>query len=672
LFLPQSGERKAASWLIKYRSEIDGLRAFAVIPVMFFHLGFPWMAGGYIGVDVFFVISGFLITSIIKSEFETNTFSFREFWGRRIRRIMPVLVVVVTSTLATAYGIVFRPEMRGISKQALATLACFANIYFYRTAGDYWGTKAEESPFLHMWSLSVEEQFYFIFPVCLWLIHRFRRRAASGFVLGVMILSYALFLFGANFHRNATFFLLPTRAWELMTGCYLALRGAPDVGAFISEKWRARLATAALGIVTGSYFMLGAFSGWLSVPVIGTAMVIAFSQSGWANRILSQPFVVHIGKLSYSLYLWHWPVLVFAKYLGVGEHPIWLLIPIYGLSFLSYNLVERSTRRRARLIPAILGTYAVTTGLAMWMTTLSPWYDSSGFDRVTYVSLDCHPHPPDGEARELRFGTTQVIAAESSPRTYLEGGILTAEQGDPEVVVIGDSHGTMWSGAIRDVVDKLGMKTSFYCLTGVSPFISTAWSQPEGDSGLSVDEQRKFDSSRRHFISKWKPRLVILCTRWSIRSEAETKDLMEFLEANAAKVLLIEQPPELGIGSRNAVQYLCYRHVLPEEGIGKRLPDPKLSEYETGRQIARTVAAKYKNTEFLEINDLYCDESGVLVLDGRRIVYLDADHLVSHGTRLAMPRLERAISRLARTDDEAGAENESARAESARASRRLR
>jgi len=197
---------------ISYRPEIDGLRAFAVIPVILFHMDYEWIPGGFIGVDVFFVISGFLITSILKRELEAGTFTFRNFWARRIRRILPAMIVVSIVTLAVTYVFVFKPDRPLIATQCVAALASVANIYSWRTAGDYWGTEADQSPFLHMWSLSVEEQFYLFFPIFMWMAFALRPRRLQGFISFVIVSSLPVFLYGSQAHPVATFYLLPTRA----------------------------------------------------------------------------------------------------------------------------------------------------------------------------------------------------------------------------------------------------------------------------------------------------------------------------------------------------------------------------------------------------------------------------------------------------------------------------
>lgn len=181
---------------IAYRPDIDGLRAVAIIPVILFHLGVGWLRGGYLGVDVFFVISGFLITSILLREMAAGQFSFRRFWSRRVRRILPALLLVTAATLAVTWAMVFPPDRPDIGRQAVATLLSFANFYFWRHANNYWGPQAEDSPFLHAWSLAVEEQFYILFPLYLFALNRWAPR---------------WFAWGVNGDRRAQF--LPVFVW---------------------------------------------------------------------------------------------------------------------------------------------------------------------------------------------------------------------------------------------------------------------------------------------------------------------------------------------------------------------------------------------------------------------------------------------------------------------------
>ena len=364
---------------IGYRPEIDGLRAFAVIPVILFHMGLSWVPGGYIGVDVFFVISGFLITSIIKKELDQGTFSFRDFWARRVRRILPAMIFVTAATLGVTYAFVFRPDQQEIGKQALAALFSVANIFFWQSTGDYWGTAAEESPFLHTWSLSVEEQFYLFFPIAMWLMFRFRSRWLQGCIATISIGSLALFLYGVQHYPSATFYLLPTRVWELGTGCLLAVslgnqsQKNSNFGVF---------ASAGLGMIVLAYLFFHTLNAGLGLAVFGTALIIAFGQTGLCNVVLSKRSFVHVGKLSYSLYLWHWPVLVLAEPLGLDwpgfSGKLILAFTTYLLALGTYHLVEKTTRRRHGVVPTTLASGVAVISVAAWMGFIPRTYTPSG------------------------------------------------------------------------------------------------------------------------------------------------------------------------------------------------------------------------------------------------------------------------------------------------------
>ena len=208
---------------LRYRPEIDGLRCLAVLAVMAFHEKESLLPGGYLGVDVFFVISGFLITSIIIRETENGTFSLVRFWDRRIKRILPAASIVLLTVSLSQSLVIFRPDLRLQLNQKIACLLSLANLHFARSAGDYWGNGTEESPFLHYWSLSVEEQYYILYPLLLVVLIRRARSHLAPLLLFMVIASFALFAYGAVHNSSATFYLLPTRMWQLGAGCLLAV-----------------------------------------------------------------------------------------------------------------------------------------------------------------------------------------------------------------------------------------------------------------------------------------------------------------------------------------------------------------------------------------------------------------------------------------------------------------
>lgn len=416
---------------IRYRPEIDGLRAIAVIPVILFHLGFGWLPGGYIGVDVFFVISGFLITSILRNELEAGTFSFRGFWLRRVRRILPAMTFVTAVTLAVTFVFVFKPDQMAIGKQSVAALLSVANVYFWRTSGDYWGTKAGESPLLHMWSLSVEEQFYLLFPIAAFLLFKCKRHWLQSAVLFVLVISLAAFLWCSRENPPAAFYLLPTRAWELASGCVLALvlhdvHAGNTYGSNCSS-----LATVGLCMVLMSYMLLPDLNSGLAIGVYGTALIIAFGTTGICNRILSRPELVHIGKLSYSLYLWHWPILVLAKHVGLDwpgfTDKAILLLATYILAVMTYYLIEQPTRRSNKCIPYIVGCYLVVIGASAFLASTPRVYDTSGFATPHWCGkyYDLSPSGKLDDEFERIASTIETPERVCPPDAFLHGGIIS-------------------------------------------------------------------------------------------------------------------------------------------------------------------------------------------------------------------------------------------------------
>jgi peptidoglycan/LPS O-acetylase OafA/YrhL len=339
-----------------YRKEIDGLRAVAVVPVVLFHSGLPGFSGGYAGVDVFFVISGFLITALLLQDLQQDRFSIVKFYERRARRILPALTfVILITTLIAAFTL---PPLRLAEYGAslIATVLFGANLYFWRTT-DYFATAAEERPLLHMWSLAVEEQFYIIFPLLLLALWRWRRGGSDAMLwavfLGSAVLSFALSVFAAEWKPVANFYLPVTRAWELLAGCMvaLALKGAPPRKAIYAPV----LAGLGLVLVIGALILIDETTPWPGpwtiVPVAGTALILLFARADCpTGRTLGWGPLVWIGLLSYSIYLWHQPLLAFARITTPAHPPLALMAALalatIPLAWISWRFVEQPFRKR--------------------------------------------------------------------------------------------------------------------------------------------------------------------------------------------------------------------------------------------------------------------------------------------------------------------------------------
>jgi len=288
---------------LNYRPDIDGLRTLAVVPVILFHAGATWLPGGFVGVDIFFVISGYLISSIILRESAAGEFSFLRFYERRLRRIIPALLVVLVVTVAIFQMIALPGQAQQTAESGIAALLSVSNFYFWRTSG-YFAPAAEFMPLLHTWTLAVEEQFYLIFPVVVLALLKLRLPIKWVFVVGT-IAAFAIGYWLSLEKPSVAYYLLPARAWELAIGAVLAVGVVPAVrGALMRES----LPAFGISLIVFSMFYIRSdmlFPGWVALmPCLGTAMVIHAGGQSWvAQKVLAARPVVFVGLLSYSLYL---------------------------------------------------------------------------------------------------------------------------------------------------------------------------------------------------------------------------------------------------------------------------------------------------------------------------------------------------------------------------------
>ena len=357
---------------LPYRPEIDGLRSIAVLSVVLFHFAVPGFSGGFVGVDVFFVISGFLIGSLLWREYAAEgTIALGRFYVRRFRRLAPAYFVMAAVSAGVGYLVLLPFELREFGKTLITSTVSLSNVYFYMRSG-YFDAGADEKVLLHTWSLSVEEQFYILFPVSLLLLGRLR--APVGAVLAAAALvSLVACVYATRVSHTAAFYLFPFRAWELLAGVLLAVHGART-----GARWRhgPALSWAGLALLAGAVALVepgAAFPGYqAAVPVLGTLMLLANgADANPVNRALSAPVPVLIGLMSYSLYLWHWPVLTLSRYWRDGyqgglEAGFWLAVA-FALAWLSWRFVELPVRR-ARALPAPMllgGVAAASAGLLL-------------------------------------------------------------------------------------------------------------------------------------------------------------------------------------------------------------------------------------------------------------------------------------------------------------------
>lgn len=349
---------------VRYRADIDGLRALAVVPVVLFHAGFRWVSGGYIGVDVFFVISGFLITSILAKEIDQQRYSILEFYRRRALRIFPALTIVTLATIFAGYFTLTPAEYLDLAKSAAAVSVFISNIYFWKSVSYFQSVNAFQ-PLLHTWSLAVEEQYYLFFPLLLRALSP-RRTAIVGALWFIFFASLASAIFLVPLKPNLAFYLLPTRAWELMLGGLVAIGRPPKLSTRLAASAVSLLGLILIIVPMLIYTSATPFPGVAALPpTIGTALVIWSGGRGIVAEFLSSRAIVLLGQASYSIYLWHLPLFAFAAYLGAGHLPTNVALVLCAVSvalgFASLVFVERPfrTRRQNR------GRMAVVAALGM-------------------------------------------------------------------------------------------------------------------------------------------------------------------------------------------------------------------------------------------------------------------------------------------------------------------
>jgi peptidoglycan/LPS O-acetylase OafA/YrhL len=354
---------------LHYRPDVDGLRALAVLPVIFYHAGFGLFSGGFVGVDVFFVISGFLITSIIQPQVQAGRFSLLTFYQRRIWRILPALFLILFFCSIGAYFLMPPQSLEIFAKNLIATVV-FSSNFFFKAHTGYFDAPAETYPLLHTWSLAIEEQFYIFYPLLLAAVAR-KNRSLKKILLPLALLSFGACLWMTSASVSSAFYLLPFRAWELLFGGLLALGVLPP-----PRSWKWKEAVAVSGIVLIALGVFGvskqdAFPGWRALlPCLGAALVIYAGQAREFNsrfgveRWLGSRPLVFVGLISYSLYLWHWPALVFARMFKLGTlslpGTVWTLAGVTVASVLSWKFVESPFREFNRRPPKKALIFALT------------------------------------------------------------------------------------------------------------------------------------------------------------------------------------------------------------------------------------------------------------------------------------------------------------------------
>lgn len=651
---------------MEYRKDLDGLRAIAVLPVIFFHAGFNTFKGGFLGVDVFFVISGFLITSIVLHELRDGKFSIAHFYERRARRILPALFFVLTCTSMAGY--VFMPpfEFKEFSQSLVSVVAFVSNIFFYFEI-DYFSLLAEEMPLLHTWSLAIEEQYYIIFPPVLFVLWRFGYKhtfialcffLSSSFVVMLLLNYYS--------YNSASFYWPVSRAWELLAGSLCAL-----------IVFKEKLINASHFSDIGLLLLIGCIFVWSDdfshpgaltvIPVFATCLIVLFpNKKNLSYKILSNNEVVFIGMISYSLYLWHQPVFAFIRMKTVGEPGDFLvamaIIFIFIAAYFSYLYIEKPFRNRKSFSRKFIFISSIS-GLSFFLIygVYGNYSDgvSERFSSIKSYSSSIKNSPK----RE---------SCHSSKANYLSPGDVCIYFGnDPTWAVFGDSHTVEPAYALANLLKQKNIGLSHHSYSGCPPALNyqlkgkelcTKWLNEhlhyleENNVIKNVLVGFRYSAAIYGDNITLYPNVpnqvlmdnVVTDENLSDQEKLELywdslKEIIERLLASGKKVLLLDPIPELPMH--------IGRGVTPFSIYGDRtlldLTTATSKEYYDQRHefILNRLQSLPANENLTRISvyDLLCHEKGCPAVIQDSAIYFDDDHLSVIGSTILLKRLEDSI-----------------------------
>jgi peptidoglycan/LPS O-acetylase OafA/YrhL len=584
---------------IRYRPDVDGLRAIAVIAVVAYH-AFPRLVpGGFIGVDVFFVISGYLITQIIVADLDQGSFSFAEFYARRVRRIFPALIVVMLATLAAGIVIFLPDELTSLARNAIAGALFGSNLMLLSETG-YFDLDAHVKPLLHLWSLGIEEQFYLAWPLALWACPR---RWRLVLVCGIIMLSFGLNATLVKTHAAATFYLPFTRAWELMAGA--AITGVTIPGRGL------RYLAAGIGFCIGITFFLYdaglAYPGWAAlVPVTGTALTVLGEGAPFSRLVLSHRWTVYLGRISYPLYLWHWPLLVFSQlYLLRPLTPtetIIVLCAALGLARITYEWIERPIRSGSRGAVGISMTaMAAIPAVALTAMLFPPQLPPAIQHLLTL--------PPVGEGMRI-----QACMLSDDDKDF---GSDCIEHKRPLIAIWGDSTAGALVPGFRRLQSQHDFGLAQLTVSSCPPLLVRSYNVSENCLAKNREIVRRLEDAR--------PDIVILHALWTTNTD-ELRPTVDALRDLGARVVILGYVPVWRGGLPNAVAAYYRRTggVIPERShvFVDAPPD--------GPEWMSRVAAEL-DTEFISMRDILCNSDGCLTRIGNNLTTRDWLHLTPSG-----------------------------------------
>lgn len=624
------------SGLTSYRPDIDGMRAIAVLGVVLFHIEHSLIPGGYAGVDIFFVISGYLITLLIYKQMGEGTFSFADFYQRRINRIAPALFVVIACVGGLGLLLLSPSDLVRLSKSALYASFGVSNVFFWREYGSYFSSGIDEAPLLHTWSLGVEEQFYFIWPLILLFVVRLKpavRYVAIG--LGV-IATIAVSEFGVRNAASASYYLLPTRVFELLLG------GATAVfvfhrGTSLRPGISNTLGICGLALTICSFYQLNELSVFPGLnalyPCLGAVLLIAsgVNSRSLVARLLAMKPLVFVGLISYSLYLWHWPLIAFAHYRGIaidGASGTVIFALSVALAWVSWKFVETPFRRSgaslgfravaarryvapvAVLVVAVLGV-TQNQGLPSRFDPLVSRYEQIISTAANELRPNCH-------SSTFYYDRKPVASC-----------VLGTSGASPEILLVGDSFANHFTGMIDVLAKNDKVAVTDYTMDGCPPVKGMGF----GSQASYAEKCRLRNDFIYKYISSSSYKYVVLASNWTTAGLADTHEAMQARMNESIKTILAAGArPVIIIDNENTGNANCpIRRLL--SGSTESC-DKKQDAHQVRNEMFAKLKQAFPEIAFIDPNAAMCSDGICRSMLGQVPLYRDNVHLNDVGSRL--------------------------------------
>ncbi|MCU7835193.1 MAG: acyltransferase [gamma proteobacterium symbiont of Taylorina sp.] len=651
---------------LSYRPDIDGLRAIAVLAVIFYHLDIPFISGGFVGVDIFFVISGFLIGSIIYSEIQADRFSLVNFYIRRIRRIFPVLFFIVLITSIAALMILPRLQLGEFSESVISA-AWFVSNFFFWFHNDYFSVAAELKPLLHTWSLSVEEQFYVFFPLLMLILNKRQFYITTTLLILLLLLSFVVSLYLSETYASANFYLAPTRAWEFLSGVILAIGLFPDIKSFVIRQC---LSLSGIALLLSSMVLLddhSIFPGINAIyPVLGSVLLIhtgstrRITSQTWVSIVISSAVFRYIGLISYSLYLWHWPVIALLKNYSSGELNLFskaiIFFIVFIFSIITYQFIEQPFRNHARLRKMITLKTGLLIILMMSATGLGLYYYSKRIDIADNVQTR------EEVLQQMAQLKTCFLKKESLKSiSRCSFGDKTS---DKIFLLWGDSHTLAMYPAFVKLAKQAGWRGIHATLTGCPPLFEVTVDDVKQCNGMVAQ-------NIKNFLLNNKIDVVFLVSRWNLYETGWIRNgrLMKpnsFVSDHYTKGVDAQSSTQvLHRAIEKTVQFLTVEAgvdvnlllpvpVLPDL-IDKYQPEDnnilRRSDYLAQRasivqrinELNYTQSNEAQSFHVIDPLDALCAKKNCKLFEQGKALYLDDNHLSPSGAMMIFPLLEDAL-----------------------------